>query len=221
MKLFYSVAGLGRSFGLSLGLFTAMTGSMVGSLVGPMVGNASASPVADFTCKVQPHPALQRNGYLLGENIYMMGDRVGLVGYAEPSEQLPQVVSGSGMQFSNGTITFGAKGNEGFLEIKDGTTFPCMAAASASTGGTGAIPVRMGRSVFGSIIRDADSPNAREIDRIPQGEPIEIISETGSFHDGWQWVRIRYSEGLEGYVWGGTICTTDGPEISGVHTSCN
>ena len=215
MKPRYSVA----AFRLSFGLFAAMAGSMVG----PVVDNAAASPVADFTCKVQPHPALQRDGYLLGENIYMMGDRVGLVGYAEPSEQLPQVVSGSGMQFSNGTITFGAKGNEGFLEINDGTTFPCVA-ASADTGsgtGVGAIPVRMGRSVFGSIIREADSPSARELDRIPQGEPIEIISETGSFHDGWQWVRIRYSEGLEGYVWGGTICTTDGPEISGIHTSCN
>ena len=208
MKSRYIVASAGLSFGI------------LAVMAGPMVDNAAASPVADFTCKVQPHPVLQRDGYLLGENIYMMGDRVGLVGYAEPSEQLPQVVSGSGMQFSNGTITFGAKGNEGFLEINDGTMFPCVAAASDSAG-SAATMSRMGRSVFGSIIREADSPSARELDRIPLGEPIEIISETGSFYDGWQWVRVRYSEGLEGYVWGGTICTTDGPEISGVHTSCN
>lgn len=205
MKLRYWFASLALSFGLLAGA----------------AGNASASPAADFTCKVLPHPALQRDGYLLGENIYMMGDRVGLVGYAEPSEQLPQVVSGSGMQFSNGTITFGAKGNEGFLEINDGTTFPCVAAASASSSGGAATMSRMGRSVFGSIVRDGDSPSARELDRIPQGEPIEIISETGSFYDGWQWVRIRYSEGLEGYVWGGTICTTDGVAITGVHETCN
>lgn len=209
MKLSYSIAGPGRLLVLSISLFAAIA------------SGAAASPVADFTCEVRSHPALQRDGYLLGQNIYMMGDRVGLVGYAEPSEQLPQVVSGSGMQFSNGIITFGAKGDEGFLELNDGTTFPCIAAASASSSGGAATMSRMGRSVFGSIIRDADSPSARELDRIPQGEPIEIISETGSFHDGWQWVRIRYSEGLEGYVWGGTICTTDGPEISGVHTSCN
>ena len=208
----YIVASAGMSFG-----FLA---AMAGSLVGPMMDNAAASPVADFTCQVQSHPVLQRDGYLLGENIYMMGDRVGLVGYAEPSEQLPQVVSGSGMQFSNGTITFGAKGNEGSLQINDGTTFPCVAAVSDSAG-SAATMSRMGRSVFGSIIRETDSPSARELDRIPEGEPIEILSETGSFYDGWQWVRVRYSEGLEGYVWGGTICTTDGPEISGVHTSCN
>ncbi|WP_075997509.1 SH3 domain-containing protein [Salaquimonas pukyongi] len=191
-------------------------------ILAALTGISAASPVADFTCKVLAHPALQRDGYLLGENIYFLGERVGLVGYAEPAEQLPQVVSGSGMQFSNGTITFAAKGNEGFLQLNDGTTFPCVANASASAGsGDGAGAYRIARSLFGSIVRDGDSPSARELDRIPLGDPIEIISETGSFYDGWQWIRIRYSEGLEGYVWGGTICTTGGPAITGVHASCN
>jgi len=177
---------------------------------------AVASPQADFTCKVLPHPLLQADGYLLGENIYILNDdTIGLVGYPDLPEQLPRVVSGSGMQFSNGAITFGAKGNEGYLELNDGTIFPCEAVKTAANG-----TARMGQSLFGSIIRAADDPAAKRLDSIPAGEPIEILSETGSFYDGWQWVKIRYSEGLEGYVWGGTICTPNGPEITGVHLGC-
>jgi hypothetical protein len=196
---------------------TSLTTFMAISAVFIVVANkAEASPQPDFTCKVLAHPALQADGYLLGENIYLMGDEtVGLTGYADISDQLKRVPSGSGMKFSNGTITFHAKGEEGFLELSDGTMFPCQGVKTVANG-----TARLGQSLFGSIIRAADDPTTRRLDSIPAGEPIEIISETGSFHDGWQWVKIRYSEGLEGYVWGGTICTPDGPEIIGVHLGC-
>lgn len=292
---------------------------------------SAASPVPDFTCNVQPHPLLQANGYLLGSNIYMMGDRVGLVGYADLPEQLPQVVSGSGMQFSNGQITFSAKGDNGLLELVDGTRFPCSRyveqvtqPVSPSAGGlnelalaldtivrnapnaaagrieklplnepvmlvretgayyqdfqwyeieysegqrgfawggtlcadtelsgilidcrrfagvtarqrlTGAAPTTpqqpaapsgggqiFGQSLFGSKIRSQPDPNARQVASIAQGTAIEIVQETGAFFDGWQWVLIRYGNGNQGYVWGGTICVTQGRAPSGVHASCN
>ncbi len=309
---------------------------ILGALVaiGASVSSSQASPVPDFTCKVLPHPLLQADGYLLGENVYMMGGSVGLVGYADLSEQLPQVVSGSGMQFSNGQITFSAKGGSGVLELADGTQFPCTAyvetagqqGAPAPSGGTsgevalaldtivrsgpdaaaqrieklspnepvallretgiyldgyqwfeieysegrrgfawggtlcadteiagilidcnrfagvtarqqrtGAVPSKMqngqqvgqqagqitGRSLFGSKVRNAPDPNARQIASIAEGTPIRIVQETGSFFDGWQWVRISYGNGNEGYVWGGTICVTAGPAPAGVHDNCN
>ncbi|MCB1384307.1 MAG: SH3 domain-containing protein [Nitratireductor sp.] len=190
----------------------------------PMAGEAS--PVPDFVCNVTLHPALQRDGYLLGQGIYHMGDRVGLIGYAEPGEQLPQVPSASGIRFSDGAISFSARGKSGFLELADGTRFAC----TANAGGSGWLDndpghrPRVARSLLGSILRAGDSPKARQIVQIREGEAIEILSETGSFHDGWQWVKVRYGDGpqgpKEGYVWGGTICTVDGPEISGVHDGC-
>lgn len=187
----------------------------------PAMRDAQASPVPDFSCAVKAHPLLDAGGFLLGENIYLYGgEAVGLVGYPEPNERLPRVPSGSGEKYSDGRITFHAKGGEGILSLDDGTQFPCVLASSAQV--DGANMSRLGRSMFGSIIREAAEASARQTDRIAEGEPVEIIAETGSFHDGWQWVRIRYSEGLEGFVWGGTICTDDGgAEITGVHASCN
>lgn len=181
---------------------------------------AMASPVPDFACAVTAHPLLDRGGFLLGENIYFQGgEAVGLTGYPEPDERLPRVPSGSGEKYSNGRITFHAKGGEGILSLDDGTQFPCVLAASVQ--GDGATMSRLGRSMFGSIIREGAEASAREIDRIAEGDRMEIIAETGSFHEGWQWVRIRYGEGEEGFVWGGTVCTDDGGgEITGVHASC-
>lgn len=293
--------------------------------------SALASPVPDFTCNVSPHPLLQRDGYLLGSNIYMMGDRVGLVGYADLPEQLPQVVSGSGMQFSNGQITFGAKGDSGFLELADGTQFPCSRYVEQASrpvvpssgnlnelglaldtivrsgpdvaatrieklplnepvmllretgayyqdyqwyeieysegsrgfawGGTLCVDTELsgilidcrrfvgltaqqrlsgvppttpqqpatssagarifGQSLFGSKIRSQPDPNARQVASLSQGTAIEIVQETGAFFDGWQWVLIRYGNGNQGYVWGGTICVTQGRAPTGVHAGCN
>lgn len=271
---------------------------------------AAASPAADFTCIVKAHPDIQRDGYLAGHGIYIMSDDVvGLVGYAEPVDQLQRIVSGSGMQFSNGKVTFGAKGEEGFLEMSDGTLFPCKIAAASilspatalgtivragpsvdsgrldklpegepvslleeagnymdgfqwfkisyseglegyAWGGTMCVDTELpgiligcsrftntasgsngngsgnaatipARSLFGSKIREAADPAARQIASIAEGTTIEILQETGSFFDGWQWVRIRYGNGEEGYVWGGTICVTSGQAPTGVHASCN
>jgi hypothetical protein len=314
-----------RLYRLTAGLFALTAFSAT------LTETAKASPQPDFQCKVLPHPLLQGDGFLLGENIYFMGDdRVGLVGFADLPEQLPRVVSGSGEQFSNGAITFGAKGDEGFLELRDGTVFPCSAVnASAqsvpqtpqtnggqgaqelalalgtivrggpdrtaarieklpdnepvtlmretgvyfdgfqwfeieysegqrgfawggtlcvdtemsgilidcrryagvtarqaltgegsSQGGSEPVSTIYGRSLFGSIIRNSPSAQGRKIDSIPQGTAVEFIGETGSFFDGWQWVRVRYGNGIEGFVWGGTVCVTQGSAPVGVHQTC-
>lgn len=168
---------------------------------------AGASPQPSFTCKVSPHPALQRNGYSLGENIYYGGELVGLTGYPDESEKLSRVPSGSGEKYSNGIITFHTKGDEGVLVVEaDQATFPCK-----KVGFLG-----LGQSIFGSIIREAPDAGSRKLDSIPEGEMIELVEETGVMFDGWQWIKIRYGEGQPGYVWGGTICSRDG-DLPGVH----
>ena len=47
-----------------------------------------------------------------------------------------------------------------------------------------------------------------------------MVMQIGVFFDGWQWIRVR-NGGLEGYAWGGTVCITDGTEITGVHERCD
>ena len=171
---------------------------------------ATASPFPNFTCDVTDHPALARDGYLLGSRIYYGGEFVGLIGYPEENEKLPRVPSASGEKYSNGKITFHSKGKEGVLSIEgEDTSFPCVSTAAMATG----------QSVFGSIIRDKPDVSGKEITRLPKGELIEFTGETGSFHDGWQWVKVRFWEGQEGYVWGGTVCSKE-VEISGVHFGC-
>lgn len=101
-----------------------------------------------------------------------------------------------------------------------------MTAQQALTGGPsqqggGTASAIYGRSLFGSIIRNGPSAQARQIDSIPQGTTVEFIGETGSFFDGWQWVRVRYGNGIEGFVWGGTVCVTQGAAPTGVHETCN
>lgn len=190
---------------------------------------AIASPQVDFRCKVLAHPLLQANGYLLGENVYLLGeDRVGLVGYAEPAEQLPRVVSGSGMQFSNGAITFGAKGDSGYIELSDGTTFPCTRVnASVKIEPTPVSPPTPSSSgqprseialALGTIVRNGPDRNAGRIEKLPDNEPVALVRETGNYFDGFQWFEIEYSEGQRGYAWGGTLCVDT--EVSGILIDC-
>lgn len=184
--------------------------------VAVLIFNSSvmASPVPDFTCDVKPHPDINVEGYLLGQGIYIMSDdRVGLVGYAEPSQQLQRVVSGSGMQFSNGSVTFGAKGDEGYLEMGDGTLFPCKSAALINAGSMNVPAIALG-----TIIRRNASVSGERIERLPENEPILLIKETGIYHDDFQWFEIEYGEGQRGFAWGGTLCVDT--ELSGIVIDC-
>jgi hypothetical protein len=203
MKLNFCLAPLP-----SLSQFAAFFGALFFS------GLAMASPVPDFTCDVEPHPEINADGYLLGQGMYLMGDdTVGMVGYAEPSQQLQRVISGSGMQFSNGSITFGAKGDSGFLEMGDGTVFPCKAASLSNQGGMNEPAIALE-----TIVRRDASTSAARIERLPNNEPILIIGETGSYLNDFQWFEIEYGEGQRGFAWGGTLCVDT--ELSGILIDC-
>ena len=195
-----------RVISIALAIVTCVAMSMMPS---------KASPVPDFTCDVKPHPLLNADGYLLGQGIYLMGDEsVGLVGYAEPSQQLPRIVSGSGMQFSNEKITFWAKGDEGFLEMDDGTLFPCKAASSAS----GQSNLNEPAIALGTIVRQQPDASANRIERLPDNEPVRLVAEAGNYFNDYQWFEIEYGEGRRGYAWGGTLCVDS--ELAGVLIDC-
>ena len=80
-------------------------------------------------------------------------------------------------------------------------------------------PIAKGQSVFGSKVRSAPSMEGRQLFSIPEGAPVTFLEETGSFLSDWQWVKVRHGS-KEGYVWGGTVCTTD-VQLKGVHFGCN
>ena len=87
------------------------------------------------------------------------------------------------------------------------------------TGAALAGSIAKGKSVFGSIIRFEPNMESRRLFSVPQGDPVVFVAETGSFLSDWQWVKVRYGK-REGYVWGGTVCTTD-VQLKGVHFGCD
>ena len=76
-----------------------------------------------------------------------------------------------------------------------------------------------GQSTLGTRIRKNPDQNSPIIGGLPVGAPLHVIGETGSFFDTFQWVKVRTSNNVEGYAWGGSICTS-GKEVVGVHYPC-
>ncbi len=179
-------------------------------MVTATISTVNASPQPVYHCEVKPLPQLQRDGYTMGESIYILNDdMVGLEAYPEASGQLPRVKSGSGERFSNGSITFAAKGDEGFLELEDGTTFPCRSVRSL---------ILAPAISLGSVARDAPSRDGRKIESLQKGEPVSLLGEAGNYINDFQWFKVRYSDGIEAYIWGGTLCVDT--ELAGILIDC-
>ncbi|MCV6585500.1 MAG: MliC family protein [Marinibacterium sp.] len=95
---------------------------------------AVASPPPDFTCDLTPDPKITLRfgevSYPLTGNLYYTdGERMAFTAYpTSDAEWWPQVPSASGQKFEKDGITVFLKGDEGLLELPDGSSFSCVRA---------------------------------------------------------------------------------------------
>jgi len=187
-----------RLFALATLLFSLFFGSA-----------AIASPQPTFRCDVSDHPSLVRNGIKIGDLIYRGKGFVAFTGYPKANEKLPAIIAASGEQYSDGKITFHAKADRGLLLITGGPTFSCNSLKSEVIGEAKSLV---------TIVRSGPNVKFKRIDRLALNEPVELIGESGQYFQEYQWYKIRYGEGQEGYAWGGTMCVET--ELAGILIGC-
>lgn len=200
-------------------------------LIGGIINTApmtisNASPQPDYECEgaEAATASLFPNGGL-GEFIYKMGDEtVGLVGYAEKSEQLQLEGAGhEGTRYSGQGLAFFESSQDGLdhaLIIEaTGQRITCKSTKVASNlEGAGDKGWIAGQSME-SIVRDAPSVDGNRIDKLPFGEPVAILRNEGNLYQELPWFQIEYSEGIKGFVWGGTLCS-EGQLVAGIASQC-
>lgn len=73
---------------------------------------------------------------------------------------------------------------------------------------------------YGGILREGPGVQFRRVGRLRDGEPFDILDDTGIWFDGYKWFRVSSSQGT-GFHWGGIFCTEGGEAVEGVFGSCN
>lgn len=73
---------------------------------------------------------------------------------------------------------------------------------------------------WGGVVRSGPGMETARIDSLKQGEPIELLQDSGVHMNGYNWYQIRYRGNKIGYQWGGIICGRYQP-VPGVHEVCN
>ncbi|MEO0636871.1 MAG: SH3 domain-containing protein [Pseudomonadota bacterium] len=147
------------------------------------------------------------------------------------SEQLEMapVPSGSGARYDlitpNGHRMIQTKGpGEMIFQIDDQPAKLCAldtassTNSSSSTGSSGMVSA-VGNFSLGGIVRSGPGLDFDRIDSLPFGEPVSLTERTGVTMDGYEWFKIEYSEGLEGYQWGGIMCSK-ALNIVGLYAPC-
>lgn len=192
------------------------------SILACAVSGALASPVPDFTCDVPAGTILDRDGYRLGDVLHVYDETLALETYGDLADQLP-------LTDSHGAIDYYAKGDirvavfpDGAqIELAGGQIIPCVKFTDGTIVNEVAdLPEKgiLGASL-GSTVRSAPNLGDNKIDKLPEGEPIFLLGNTGQIFDGYDWFKIEYSEGLTGFVWGGTLCSKD-VLIRGTYQQC-
>lgn len=191
-------------------------------LNGIAFGSANASPPPDFTCAIPAGTILQRDGYSLGDVLHVYDDKLALETYGDLEDQLPLSDSHGAIDyFSKGDIRVAVMPDSAQIELSDGQIFLCekftdgtIESEVVSLAANGAY----GTS-YGSVVRSAPSLGENKIDRLPEQEPIYLLRNVGNTYDGYDWFEVEYSEGLKGFVWGGTLCSQD-KFVKGVANQC-
>lgn len=179
-----------------------------------------ASPESNFTCRVPPGTSLQRDGYSLGENLYVFDNSIALEGYQDPSEQVPLVGSeGDVTTYANDKLSIYISAYGAEIELKSGLLINCEFAAKDDGLSEGADGIS-----FRSVVRDSPDTNGRKLQTLGDGEEIFIAENMGNTYDGYDWFKVQYDMGKvafmsEAFVWGGTICSV-GFEVPGSNGQC-
>lgn len=90
--------------------------------------------------------------------------------------------------------------------------------SSTNTAAAGLVSA-VGNFSLGGIVRSGPGLNFDRIDSLPFAEPVSLTERTGVMMDGYEWFKIEYSEGLEGYQWGGIMCSK-ALNIVGLYAPC-
>lgn len=204
-------------------------GAVIGSIILPNM-IAYASPEPTYTCRIPPGTFLQRDGYSLGENLYVFDNSVAMEAYQDPSEQIPYVGDeGDVTTYSNGKLSIYVSAYGAEIEFKgSGLVISCEFAAQANDQQAAIINSESyGLSdgfAYETIIREQPSPNGRRLQKLGQYEEIYIVENMGNNYQGFDWFKVEYNRGRNGFVseafaWGGTICAAGGP-IPGIMQQC-
>lgn len=195
-------------------------------LTATSITTSNASPQPDYECKgaEAATTSMFPNGGL-GEFIYKLGDEtVGLVGYSEKNERLQFDGAGEeGARYSGQGLAFFESSQDGLEHVliieATGQRILCKSTKIASNiEGAGDKGWVAGQSRE-SVVRDAPSLDGKRVDKLPFGEPVAILRNEGNIYQGLPWFQIEYSEGLKGFVWGGTLCS-EGRLVAGVANQC-
>ncbi|EAU40019.1 hypothetical protein FP2506_02220 [Fulvimarina pelagi HTCC2506] len=73
---------------------------------------------------------------------------------------------------------------------------------------------------YGGILRGGPETGARRLASLYDGQPIEILENTGVWMDGYEWYRVRTDENLIGFHWGGIFCQSGGLRDNGILSYC-
>ena len=72
---------------------------------------------------------------------------------------------------------------------------------------------------WGGKVRSGPSMQSRQVGSLRNGDPVQLLEDTGVFMNGYPWWRIQYRNGRRGFQWGGILCGYDNP-INGIHRVC-
>lgn len=186
------------------------------------IGKVQASPPPDFTCSVPAGTILQRDGYSLGEELHVYGDKLALETYGDPEDQLTLSDSHGAIDyFSKGNIRVAVMPDSAQIELPDGIIIPCEKFTDGSIEEEFVALAQNGAygKSYGSVVRSVPNLGDNKIDRLPENEPIYLLRNVGNNFDGYDWFEIEYSEGVKGFVWGGTMCSQD-QLVIGVANQC-
>ena len=72
---------------------------------------------------------------------------------------------------------------------------------------------------YGGVLRSGPGMQYRKVASMQEGDPVDIIEDTGVWFNEYKWYRVRTHRG-EGYHWGGIFCVNMDTEIEGIFGKC-
>jgi hypothetical protein len=73
---------------------------------------------------------------------------------------------------------------------------------------------------WGGKVRSGPTMQSRQVGSLRNGDPVQLLENTGVMMNGYPWWRIGYGNGRRGFQWGGILCGYDAP-IRGTFRVCD
>lgn len=76
----------------------------------------------------------------------------------------------------------------------------------------------VGRSLGGNV-RKGPGLEFDAMQSVEEGTWLTIVRSSGVVMDGYDWFEVRFDDGMEGFMWGGILCS-NGQLLTGVYEQC-